>query len=80
MGLPEPRDLTASNKEPVPEERRAALLAAYLSWLEGRPLAARSRGAYAHQVRRYLDWLGDRSPVDGGSRPVAWCRTGSVGT
>ena len=38
---------------------------AYLSWLEGRPLAARSREAYAHQVRRYLVWLGDRSPVDG---------------
>ena len=42
-----------------------ALLEAYLSWLEGRPLAARSREAYAHQVRRYLAWLGDRSPVDG---------------
>jgi len=41
------------------------LLEGYLSWLEGRPLAARSREAYAHQVRRYLAWLGDRSPVDG---------------
>jgi site-specific recombinase XerD len=60
-----PAKSTASNKEPVPEERRAALLEAYLSWLEGRPLAARSREAYAHQVRRYLAWLGDRSPVDG---------------
>jgi site-specific recombinase XerD len=28
-------------------------------------LAARSREAYGHQVRRYLAWLGDRSPVDG---------------
>jgi integrase/recombinase XerC len=28
-------------------------------------LAVRSREAYAHQVRRYLAWLGDRSPVDG---------------
>jgi site-specific recombinase XerD len=37
----------------------------YLSWLEGRPLAPRSRQAYGHQVRRYLAWLGDRSPVDG---------------
>ena len=54
-----------TNKEPVPEERRAALLAAYVSWLERRPLAARSREAYAHQVWRYLAWLGDRSPVDG---------------
>jgi site-specific recombinase XerD len=28
-------------------------------------LAARSREAYAHQVRRYIAWLGARSPVDG---------------
>jgi integrase/recombinase XerC len=28
-------------------------------------LAARSREAYAHQVRHFLGWLGDRSPVDG---------------
>jgi hypothetical protein len=41
------------------------LLSSYLSWLEGRPLAARSRQAYARQVRRYLAWLGDRSPLDG---------------
>jgi site-specific recombinase XerD len=60
-----PAKSTASNKDPAAEERRAALLAAYLSWLEGRPLAARSRETYAHQVRRYLGWLGDRSPVDG---------------
>jgi site-specific recombinase XerD len=60
-----PAKSTASNKEPVPEERRSALLSAYLSWLESRPLAARSREAYAHQVRRYLSWLGDRSLVDG---------------
>jgi integrase/recombinase XerC len=60
-----PAKSTASNKEPVSEERRVALLEAYLSWLGGRPLAVRSREAYAHQVRRYLAWLGDRSPVDG---------------
>ncbi len=41
------------------------MLTGYVSWLEGRPLAARSRQAYGHQVRRYLAWLGDRSPVDG---------------
>ncbi|MCA1681108.1 MAG: tyrosine-type recombinase/integrase [Actinobacteria bacterium] len=40
-------------------------MSAYVAWLEGRPLAARSRQAYGHQVRRYLAWLGDRSPVDG---------------
>jgi site-specific recombinase XerD len=60
-----PGKSTASNKQPGSEDRRAALLAAYVSWLEGRPLAARSREAYAHQARRYLEWLGDRSPVDG---------------
>jgi hypothetical protein len=60
-----PGKSTASNKQPAPEDRRAALLAAYLSWLEGRPLAVRSREAYAHQVRRYLAWLGNRSSVDG---------------
>jgi site-specific recombinase XerC len=38
-----------------------------MAWLEGRPLAPRSRQAYGHQVRRYLAWLGDRSPVDGDS-------------
>jgi site-specific recombinase XerD len=65
MAGPKRAKATASNKQPVPEERRAALFEAYLSWLEGRPLAARSREAYAHQVRRYLAWLGDRSPVDG---------------
>ncbi len=65
MATSKRRKSTASNKEPVPKGRRAALLEAYLKWLEGRPLAARSREAYAHQVRRYLAWLGDRSPVDG---------------
>jgi site-specific recombinase XerD len=60
-----PAKSTASNKEPSPKDRRAALLDGYLSWLEERPLAARSREAYAHHVRRYLAWLGDRSPVDG---------------
>jgi site-specific recombinase XerD len=59
------RKSTASNKELAVDKRRAPLLDAYLGWLEGRPLAARSREAYAHQVRRYLAWLGARSPVDG---------------
>jgi site-specific recombinase XerD len=65
MAAPKRRKLTASNKEDSVGEDRAAALSAYLAWLEGRPLAARSRQAYAHQVRRYLAWLGDRSPVDG---------------
>jgi hypothetical protein len=65
MAASEPPDSTASNKECTLDERRAELLAGYLSWLDGRPLAARSRQAYGHQVRRYLAWLGDRSPADG---------------
>ncbi|HEX4837934.1 MAG TPA: hypothetical protein VFV03_05360 [Solirubrobacteraceae bacterium] len=65
MAASEPPDSTASNKGAVLDERRAKLLGGYLSWLEARPLAARSRQAYGHQVRRYLGWLGDRSPVDG---------------
>ncbi len=56
-----PAKSTASNKEPAPEGRRAAVLEAYLKWLEGRPLAARGREAYAHQVRRYLAWLEGRA-------------------
>lgn len=59
------RKSTASNKNEPLDTCRGELLASYLSWLEGRPLAARSREAYGHQVRRYLVWLGDRSPVDG---------------
>ncbi len=65
MAAAEPPDSTASNKGVGLDERRAQLLDGYLSWLEARPLAARSREAYGHQVRRYLGWLGDRSPVDG---------------
>src|SRR3954471_13699477 len=65
MAASEPPDRTASNKDGLLDDRRAALLQGYLSWLEGRPLAARSRQAYGHQVRRYLTWLGDRSAVDG---------------
>ncbi|MGB0093399.1 MAG: tyrosine-type recombinase/integrase [Solirubrobacteraceae bacterium] len=65
MAAPEPRDSTASNNDGPLQGGREGLLNAYLAWLEGRPLAARSREAYAHQVRRYLAWLGDRSPVDG---------------
>jgi len=61
----EPPDSTASNKDAPRGEARAEALSAYIGWLEGRPLAARSRQAYGHQVRRYLAWLGDRSPVDG---------------
>jgi integrase/recombinase XerC len=61
----EPRDLTASNNDEDFSGARAEALAAYLAWLQRRPLAPRSREAYGHQVRRYLAWLGDRSPVDG---------------
>jgi site-specific recombinase XerD len=58
-------DSTASNKDVPVDHPRAEALTAYLEWLESRPLAARTREAYAHQVRRYIAWLGDRSPVDG---------------
>jgi integrase/recombinase XerC len=64
MATAEPPDPTASNKDDVVGDGREAL-SAYLAWLDGRPLAARSRQAYAHQVRGYLAWLADRSPVDG---------------
>lgn len=60
-----PAKSTASNKHDAVDGPRVEALAAYLAWLGGRPLAARSREAYGHQVRRYLAWLGDRSPVDG---------------
>lgn len=56
---------TPSNKNDAVDGPRAEALASYLRWLEGRPLATRSREAYGHQVGRYLAWLGDRSPVDG---------------
>src|SRR4051794_10392073 len=65
MATPEPPDRTASNKDETAAEGRAGALSSYLAWLEARPLAARSRQAYGHQVRRYLAWLADRSPVDG---------------
>lgn len=65
MAARKPAKPTASNKDEVLDERRSSLLESYLAWLEGRPLAARSREAYGHQVGRYLVWLGDRSPVDG---------------
>ncbi len=58
-------DPTASNKDDPVGDACVNALTAYLEWLEGRPLAARSRQAYAHQIRRYIAWLGDRSPVDG---------------
>jgi integrase/recombinase XerC len=57
--------LIASNKDDAVGDVRATALAGYLAWLGGRPLAARSREAYGHQVRRFVVWLGDRSPVDG---------------
>jgi integrase/recombinase XerC len=60
-----PAKRTASNKDTRVDAVRAEALTAYLAWLEGRPLAARSRQAYGHQVGRYLAWLGDRSKVDG---------------
>lgn len=31
-------------------------------------MGARSPEAYAHQVRRFLSWLGHRSPIDGNPR------------
>jgi hypothetical protein len=65
MAASEPPDSTASNKTDPVGDARTAALSAYRAWLAGRPLAARSREAYGHQVRRYLAWLGDRSPVDG---------------
>jgi len=65
MATPEPPDPTASNNDDVVGDGRAEALSAYLAWLDGRPLAARSRQAYAHQVRGYLVWLADRSPLDG---------------
>src|SRR3954465_8221391 len=65
MAASEPPDRTASNKDDRLDGLRAEVLVGYVAWLEGRPLAARSRQAYGHQVRRYLVWLGDRSPADG---------------
>ena len=65
MAASELPDSTASNNDGAVDGPRADALSAYFRWLEGRPLAARSREAYAHQVGRYLAWLGDRSPVDG---------------
>jgi len=65
MAASEPPDSTASNKDDPVDGPRAEALTAYLGWLEGRPLAVRSRQAYGHQVRGYLAWLGDRSPADG---------------
>ena len=41
-------------------------------------MAARSREAYAHQVRRYLAWLGERSPVDGDPLAEAGARDWAV--
>jgi integrase/recombinase XerC len=65
MAASEPPDSTASNNATPPDGSRAEALTVYLTWLEGRPLAARSREAYGHHVSRFLAWLGDRSPVDG---------------
>jgi site-specific recombinase XerD len=65
MGGKEPAESAASNKGDVVEGARAESLAGYLEWLEGRPLAARTREAYGHQVRRFVAWLEDRSPADG---------------
>jgi integrase/recombinase XerC len=58
-------ETSASNKDGAGERGPEGALAGYLEWLEGRPLAARSRDAYGHQVRRFVAWLADRSPVDG---------------
>jgi len=61
MADAEQGEIPASNRVDAAE----AALAGYLEWLKGRPLAARSREAYGHQVRRFVAWLGDRSPIDG---------------
>jgi site-specific recombinase XerD len=58
-------ETAASNKDGAGELGPEGALAGYLEWLEGRPLAARSRDAYGHQVRLFVVWLADRSPVDG---------------
>jgi len=65
MATREPPHSTASNKDEAADGGRGEALSAYLAWLNERPLAARSRQAYEHQVRGYLAWLADRSPVDG---------------
>jgi integrase/recombinase XerC len=65
MAQREDPDPAASKKEAALDGPRGEALEGYLGWLEGRPLAPRSRQAYGHQVRRYLAWLGNRSPVDG---------------
>ena len=51
MTTAEPPDRTASNKEDGLDEARAETPSAYVAWLEGRPLATRSRQAYGHQVK-----------------------------
>ena len=65
MGDEEPTEITASNSADSAGPSRESVLSGYLEWLEGRPLAARSREAYGHQVGRFVAWLADRSPVDG---------------
>ncbi len=44
----------ASKVKPIKE---AAVLAAYVSWLDRQPLADRTRDAYRAQVNRFLEWL-----------------------
>jgi hypothetical protein len=58
-------ETTASNRDGAGEWTAERALVGYLGSLEGGPLAARSREAYGHQVRRFVAWLADRSPVDG---------------
>ena len=61
-----PAKSTASNKDQAVDERRVALLGAYLGVVGGAAVGgAKPGGVRAHQVRRYLVWLGARSPVDG---------------
>jgi hypothetical protein len=79
MAASEPPDRTASNKENGLDEARTEALSAYVAWLERRPLAARSRQAYGHQVRRYLTWFGDRSRSMATRSPMRPRETGRCG-
>jgi integrase/recombinase XerC len=58
-------DSTASNEEALVDAACAETVR-QLFELAGRPaIRAPEPEVYAHQVRRFIAWLGDRSPVDG---------------
>jgi len=56
MADEEPGKITASNRAGGAESARETALAGYLEWLEGRPLAARSRRRMA--IRCVGSWRG----------------------